>query len=75
MWPVAPNIYHHSRQLLSRDRLLSVRIGEGLRTIHTSGLGGFCGPGGFVVEGRWSFGSREADEGDDDGYVDFEGDV
>lgn len=38
--------------------------GEG-RTSHTSGLGGFCGPGGLVVEGRWSLGSREVEEGDE----------
>jgi hypothetical protein len=29
-------------------------------TSHTRGLGGFCGPGGSVVDGRCSRGSREA---------------
>lgn len=32
----------------------------GVRTSQTSGLGGFCGPGGSVVEGRCNRGSREA---------------
>jgi hypothetical protein len=37
-------------------RVLGSRV---YRTSHTSGLGGFCGPGGSVVGGSWSLGSRE----------------
>lgn len=36
------------------------RAEAGGRTSHTSGFGGFCGPGGSVVEGRCNRGSREA---------------
>lgn len=42
--------------------LVVVFVGEGLYTSHTRGLAGFWGPGGSVVEGRWSFGSRGAGE-------------
>lgn len=34
--------------------------GRASPTSHTRGLGGFWGPGGSVVEGRCSLGSREA---------------
>lgn len=44
---------------------------EEVRTSHTSGLGGFCGPGGLVVEGRCSLGSREADDEGDGGFAVF----
>lgn len=36
--------------------------GMGLYTSHTRGLAGFWGPGGSVVEGSWSLGSRVAGE-------------
>jgi hypothetical protein len=43
---------------------MSCKVGEvvrcGVLTSHTWGLGGFCGPGGSVVDGRCSCGSREA---------------
>lgn len=34
----------------------------GMYTSHTRGLAGFWGPGGSVVEGRWSLGSRGGGE-------------
>ena len=37
-------------------------LGGGALTSHTRGLGGFCGLGGSVVEGRFSVGSRGAGE-------------
>lgn len=44
-------------------------MGSRGRTSHTSGLGGFCGPGGFVVDGRWSLDSREVEEEGDEGFA------
>lgn len=72
MWPVAPKIFIRQMRLvtgLELGFLSEVRrrcgCAGGELTSHTRGLGGFCGPGGSVVDGRCSRGSREAagDEG------------